>query len=105
MKILLTHAYYLGEDPREQEIMKPYVPLGMLYVAAYLDRNGFPNSVFDSTFSDFNTQFLEVKQQLPDAIGIYVNLMTKLNVLRFIRRIRNDALLSKTKIVLGGPRS
>ena len=36
MSILFTHAYYLSDDPKEQKIMKPYPPLGLLYVSGYL---------------------------------------------------------------------
>ena len=32
--ILLTHGYFLGEDEKEQQIMKPYAPLGLLYISA-----------------------------------------------------------------------
>jgi len=38
MKILLTHAYFLEEDPVEKEIMRPYPPLGLLYISAYLKK-------------------------------------------------------------------
>jgi hypothetical protein len=34
--ILLTHGYFLAEDEKEQQIMKPYPPLGLLYLSAYL---------------------------------------------------------------------
>ena len=39
--ILLTHGYFLFEDEKEQQIMKPYAPLGLLYLSAYLKREGF----------------------------------------------------------------
>ena len=38
---LLTHGYFLWEDDKEREIMKPYAPLGLLYISAYLKRAGF----------------------------------------------------------------
>jgi len=50
MKILLTHGYFLAEDPKEQRIMKPYAPLGLLYLAAYLEQRGLASEVFDTTF-------------------------------------------------------
>jgi hypothetical protein len=50
MSILLTHGYYLSADPKEQKIMKPYPPLGLLYVSAYLNSKITANDVFDSTF-------------------------------------------------------
>ena len=33
--LLLTHGYFLYEDPKELQILKPYVPLGTsLYLLA-----------------------------------------------------------------------
>ena len=55
MKILLTHGYFLSEDPKERLIMRPYPPLGILYISAYLEENGFDNEVYDSTFSNLAT--------------------------------------------------
>jgi anaerobic magnesium-protoporphyrin IX monomethyl ester cyclase len=101
LKVLLTHGYFLEEDPKEQEIMKPYVPLGILYVSAYLEEHGIENEVFDSTFSSFEKFKEYLLQSKPDLIGIYVNLMTKVNVLRQIRFIKEE--LPQCKIILGGP--
>ena len=50
--LLLTHGYFLWEDEKEREIMKPYAPLGLLYISAYLKRAGFDVETFDTTFSD-----------------------------------------------------
>ena len=36
MDLLLTHGYFLAQDPKELEIMKPYPPLGLLYLSSYL---------------------------------------------------------------------
>ena len=70
MKIVFTHGYFLSEDPKEQQIMRPYPPLGILYVAAFLEKNGFANDVFDSTFSDpLTLQSFLLKEQ-PDVVGI-----------------------------------
>jgi radical SAM superfamily enzyme YgiQ (UPF0313 family) len=103
MKILLTHGYFIEEDAKEQAIMKPYVPLGILYISAYLEQHGYDNQVFDSTFSSFDKLCNALLQQQPDVVGIYTNLMTKLNVLRIIRFIKSRSELRATKIVLGGP--
>ncbi|MDQ3111582.1 MAG: B12-binding domain-containing radical SAM protein [Bacteroidota bacterium] len=103
MKIILTHGYFLEEDEREKLIMKPYVPLGILYISAYLEKNGFDNDVFDSTFSSFENFKTNLKTSSPGVIGIYTNLMTKLNVLRIIKFIRGDKQLDGMKIILGGP--
>ena len=103
MNILLTHGYFIAEDPKEQEIMKPYVPLGILCISAYLEQQGYDNLVFDSTFSSFEKLQQQLLAQRPDVIGIYTNLMTKLNVLRIIRFVKSQTSLKHVKIILGGP--
>ncbi len=103
MNILLTHGYFLAEDPKEQAIMRPYPPLGILYVSAYLEANGFSNEVYDSTFSSLETLKKHITETKPDIIGIYTNLMTKLNVLKIIRFVKADPSLQHIKIILGGP--
>ncbi|MBO9202766.1 MULTISPECIES: B12-binding domain-containing radical SAM protein [Niastella] len=103
MRILLTHGYFIEEDPKEQAIMRPYVPLGILYISAYLEQHGYDNEVFDSTFASFDLLCAQLLQQRPHVVGIYTNLMTKLNVLRIITYIKSQPALQHTKIVLGGP--
>jgi anaerobic magnesium-protoporphyrin IX monomethyl ester cyclase len=101
MSVLLTHAYFLNDDAKEQQIMRPYPPLGILYISAYLEQNGIENNVYDTTFSNkesFNNYLIEQK---PLVVGIYVNLMTKLNALSSISFIKEK--LPYTKIILGGP--
>lgn len=103
MNILLTHGYFLHEDPREQAIMRPYPPLGLLYISAWLEQNGFDNEVFDATFSSLAALQQRLLQSPPQLLGIYTNLMTKLNVLKLIRFVRSEPALQQTKIILGGP--
>src|SRR6187455_356305 len=101
MDILLTHCYFLEDDEKEQQIMRPYPPLGILYISGYLEDQGIQNEVYDTTFSSkkaFRTYLLTYK---PKLIGIYVNLMTKLNVLETIRFVKEH--LTETTIILGGP--
>jgi radical SAM superfamily enzyme YgiQ (UPF0313 family) len=103
MKILFTHGYFLSEDPKELQIMRPYVPLGILYISSFLEKNGFNNDVFDSTFSTLEKLKEQLINTTPDVVAIYTNLMTKLNVLKIIKYIKNEPSLKNTKIVLGGP--
>ena len=101
MNVLLTHGYFLEDDVKEQKIMRPYPPLGLLYISAYLEQHGIDNEVFDTTFSSrlkFQNHIVESK---PLVIGIYVNLMTKVNVLASIQFIKSN--LPDTVIILGGP--
>lgn len=103
MNILLTHGYFLEEDQKEQAIMRPYIPLGILYISAYLEQHGYKNRLFDSTFSSFDRLCSTLLEDKPGVVGIYTNLMTKLNVLRIVRFIKNHPDLQHTKVVLGGP--
>jgi radical SAM superfamily enzyme YgiQ (UPF0313 family) len=97
--LLLTHGYFLSEDAAERRVMKPYPPLGLLYLSAYLKARGFDVEVFDTTFStrgEFR-RFLEVRR--PPVVGIYANLMTKLNVLAMIAECRSF----RSRVIVGGP--
>jgi anaerobic magnesium-protoporphyrin IX monomethyl ester cyclase len=103
MKVLLTHGYFLSEDPKERAIMRPYVPLGILYLSAWLKRKRIDTAVFDTTFSTPQALQDYLRQHKPPFVGIYVNLMTKKNVLAIIRFIRAEESLRHTRIILGGP--
>ena len=103
MNIVLTHAYFLNEDSKEQRVNKPYPPLGLLYLSAWLDQHQHPNEVYDSTFFSSAEQRRFLAKRQPDIIAIYVNLMTKLNVIDLVRYIRQDPLFGECLIVLGGP--
>lgn len=103
MKVVLTHGYFINEDAKEQEIMRPYIPLGILYISAWLQKHQYDNEIFDSTFQSFEKQKAFILAHKPNVIGLYTNLMTKLNVLRLIQFVKNEPSLRHTKIVLGGP--
>src|SRR4051812_40318594 len=103
MKILLTHGYFLADDAKEQKIMRPYPPLGILYISAYLEQHGMPNEVFDTTFSTKKLFKDYLLQHQPTYLAMYVNLMTKLNVLETISFVRQAPALKETIIILGGP--
>jgi radical SAM superfamily enzyme YgiQ (UPF0313 family) len=99
--ILLTHGYFLAEDEKERQIMKPYPPLGLLYLSAFLKRAGFSVEVFDSTFGEFTDLAQHFARAPGGLVGIYTNLMTRRNVLRVIRA----AKAHRWTVVLGGPES
>ena len=102
MSILFTHAYYLSDDPKEQKIMKPYPPLGLLYVSAYLLSKNIPNAVFDSTFYSKEAQLAFILEKKTKVICIYTNLMTKIEVVKLIKVLKT-ATYNFPKIILGGP--
>ena len=102
MSILLTHAYYLSDDSKEQKIMKPYPPLGLLYVSAYLQSKNIANDVFDSTFYSKENQLAFILEKKPKIICIYTNLMTKIEVVKLIKILKTTTY-NFPKIILGGP--
>ncbi|PQJ79344.1 B12-binding domain-containing radical SAM protein [Polaribacter porphyrae] len=103
MSIVLTHAYYLFEDKKEQKIMKPYAPLGLLYISSYLEKNNIKNDVFDATFYSYEEQLSFINQKQPKVVAIYTNLMTKLNVIKLVKELRENPAYGNPKIIIGGP--
>ena len=99
MDVLLTHAYFLEEDPHERAVMKPYPPLGVLYVASHLEACGFGVRVFDSTFSTRAQLAALIESERPPVVGIYVNLITRASALDLVRRAKAAGAI----VVLGGP--
>lgn len=99
MDILLTHGYFLYEDPKELQIMKPYPPLGILYICSHLRQKGLHAEVFDSTFSSRTQLWDRLKQGPPSVLGIYANLMTRSNVVEILAAAKE----SGWKTVVGGP--
>jgi radical SAM superfamily enzyme YgiQ (UPF0313 family) len=97
--VLLTHGYFLDDDPKEREVMKPYPPLGLLYVSAYLRRAGVGVEVFDTTFSTHAA--LDARLAAPPAgvLGVYTNLITRASVLDIVSRAKAHGWT----VVLGGP--
>ncbi|NOQ71804.1 MAG: radical SAM protein [Crocinitomix sp.] len=103
MSVILTHGYFLEEDPIEKKIMRPYPPLGILYLSSYINERGLEHKVLDTTFSSEIAWKQEVLESKPKVIAFYVNLMTKVKIIQLIQFIRAEATLAATKIVLGGP--
>lgn len=99
MKLLLTHAYFLQEDPKEQQIMRPYAPLGILYLSSHLRAKGFDIEIYDSTFGSRAELFNILETGPPAVLGIYGNLMTRANVLSIIAAGKSAGW----RVLLGGP--
>src|SRR5262245_45909484 len=99
MDLLLTHGYFLADDPKEAQIMKPYAPLGILYLSSYLRAQGFRVEIYDSTFGSREGLFRILETEKPATLGIYVNLMTRANALAIIDR----AKACGWRVVVGGP--
>ena len=99
MDILLTHGYFLYEDPKELQIMKPYPPLGILYICSHLRQKGVKAEVFDSTFSSRQELWDLLKKGPPSVLGVYANLMTRSNVIEILRVAKECGW----QTIVGGP--
>lgn len=97
--LLLTHGYFLYDDPHELAVMKPYPPLGLLYISSHLKAHGVDTDLFDTTFSSFDEFQSHVARTRPPVVGVYSNLMTRPNVLKVIAAAKGVG----SKVVVGGP--
>src|SRR5579875_1744139 len=99
MDMLLTHGYFLYEDTKESQIMKPYAPLGILYLTSHLRAKGFDVVVFDSTFSSREDLFKILRNHSPSVLGVYANLMTRRNAVAILQAAKEAGW----KTIVGGP--
>ncbi len=97
--LLLTHGYFLYEDPKELQIMKPYAPLGILYLCSHLRSKGFSVDVYDTTFSSRSELFQHIRSHPPSVLGVYANLMTRGNVIEILKVARESGWCT----IVGGP--
>jgi radical SAM superfamily enzyme YgiQ (UPF0313 family) len=98
--LLLTHGYFLAEDEKERQIMKPYPPLGLLYLSAFLKTRGYSVDIFDSTFAERGA-LGERFAAGTGTVGIYTTLMTRRSVLEIVRAAKRHGWC----VILGGPES
>lgn len=101
LDLLLFHAYFLANDPHEQEIMRPFPPLGMQYLVAWLKRAGFPAVDWvDSTFlegpADFHSRCASYN---PRVVGLYGHTVTRPVAKDMIARCREEG----RRVIAGGP--
>lgn len=79
--------------------MKPYPPLGILYICSHLRNKGINAEVFDSTFSSRQQLWDVLKLGPPSILGIYANLMTRPNVVEILGVAKELGW----RTVVGGP--
>jgi radical SAM superfamily enzyme YgiQ (UPF0313 family) len=97
--LLLAHGYFLLEDPKERVIMKPYAPLGILYLCSHLRSKGFAVDIFDTTFSTKADLIQFLRTEPPSVLGLYANLMTRSNIVEIVAIARAAGWVT----IVGGP--
>lgn len=101
LDLLLFHAYHLARDPREQEIMRPFPPLGLQYLVSWLRREGFSavdwhDSTFDPGPEGFYARLAEAR---PRAVGLYGHTITRPLAAEMVARCRAEG----ARVIAGGP--
>lgn len=99
MDLLLSHGFFLALDPSEQRVMRPYPPLGLLYLSSHLKARGVDVGVFDSTFATPRAFEHHLASVRPRAVGLYANLLTRSRVLDLIQLAKEHGAF----VILGGP--
>ena len=81
-KIVFSHSYFLRFDPKQWKTAQPYAPLGTLYAAALMRKNGYDVFVHDVMFASGPSEIADTLNSVqPDFFVIYddgFNYLTKM---------------------------
>ncbi len=100
MKVLLTHGYFLADDPHEAELMRPFPPLGLQYLVAYLRREGVDTEWWDATWQSGVNAFAGVLDSVrPTVVGFYGHTITRTVTAGMVAEAKGRGL----RVVAGGP--
>jgi anaerobic magnesium-protoporphyrin IX monomethyl ester cyclase len=84
--ILLSHSYYLRNDPKQVARMRPYAPLATLLAAGLLRERGHEVALFDAMLAPGVDAFIRMLDETrPAVVGILednFNFLTKMCTLR-----------------------
>jgi anaerobic magnesium-protoporphyrin IX monomethyl ester cyclase len=71
-QVLLTHSYHLPLDPKQLRKMQPYMPIGTLYAASALRKNGISVVAFDSMLEEPSAKLdLLLAASRPQIVAVY----------------------------------
>jgi len=80
--ILFAHSFFLAQDAKQREKMKPYAPLSTLLAAALVRSAGRDVALFDATFEDGPQAFVAALERLRPSIVVLMednfNFLTKM---------------------------
>jgi anaerobic magnesium-protoporphyrin IX monomethyl ester cyclase len=98
-EVLLTHSYHLPYDTKQSQKMKPYLPLGTLYAATALRKQGISSDVFDVMLEAPEPGFLRaLRRSEPKIVVVYeddFNFLSKMCLTRMREVAWNMARAAK----------
>jgi anaerobic magnesium-protoporphyrin IX monomethyl ester cyclase len=98
--ILLANPVFLKQNQAERELMNPYFPLGLLYLAAFIRERGFSVEIFDGTFTEGPQDFeAALEEYQPKVVGITAVKPNRQMALK----LASLAHARGAKVILGGP--
>jgi len=84
--VLLGHSFFLRNDLKQVQKMRPYPPLGTLYAASHLRERGYEVALFDATLAEGEHEFEEaLARHRPRFLVLFedsFNFLTKMCTLR-----------------------
>jgi len=108
--VLLAHSYCLQYDAKQQQRMRPYPPLALLYAASLLRSAGYTVALFDSTFSDPRIDFPDaLRKHRPRFLAIFedsFNFVIKMCLTRMREtalRMAEAAVEAGATVIAAGP--
>ncbi|HTQ78611.1 MAG TPA: radical SAM protein [Thermoanaerobaculia bacterium] len=79
-EVLLAHAFFLRNDPKQVEKMRPYAPLGTLYAASHLRSRGYQVALFDAMLAEGEEEFAALlAEHRPRFVAFYEDQFNFLN--------------------------
>lgn len=98
--ILLANTYFLNRDPTEMHNMRPYAPLGILYLAGYARQQGYRVQVYDNTFrQDERAFFRALEESGARVVGFHSMFICRPSAARLIAGAKERGCT----VICGGP--
>jgi radical SAM superfamily enzyme YgiQ (UPF0313 family) len=98
--VLLANTYFLNRDRTELRNMRPYAPLGILYLAGYARRQGLAVRVHDNTFCPDEKSFFRVlEESSAKIVGLHSMFICRPSAERLIKGAKERG----RTVICGGP--
>ncbi len=98
--ILLANPLFISKDPVEQQLMTPYFPLGLLYLASVLRQNDYSVAMYDGAFEpDYDSFERAMDQHRPKIVGITALITVRRHALKLAEIAKEHGAY----VIFGGP--